>query len=125
LLDVRAGEVNWPVHLHVAVFAHDPRLGADFLGRVQQRGAGVMMIPIPQAGVLESVDGLEAARRISGVDDVTITIPMGQEVVPLPEGNKYLGFIFARGDSPEAVEAALRRSHHCLRFRIAPGTKAE
>jgi L-amino acid ligase C-terminal domain 2 len=83
------------------------------------------MIPIPQAGVLESVDGLEAARRISGIDDVTITIPMGQEVVPLPEGNKYLGFIFARGDSPEAVEAALRRSHHCLRFRIASGTKAE
>ena len=48
---------------------------------------------------------------------LTITIPMGQEVVPLPEGNKYLGFIFARGDSPEAVEAALRKSHHCLRFR--------
>ena len=91
----------------------------------EDEATGVMMIPIPQAGVLESVDGLEAARRISGVDDVTITIPMGQEVVPLPEGNKYLGFIFARGDSPEAVEAALRRSHHCLRFRIDSGTKAE
>ena len=76
------------------------------------------MIPIPRAGVLESVDGLEDAQRVAGVDDVAITIPIGQKVVPLPEGNKYLGFIFARGDSPEAVEAALRESHRCLRFRI-------
>jgi len=90
----------------------------------EDKATGVMMIPIPQAGVLESVGGLEAARRVADVDDVTITIPVGQEVVPLPEG-KYLGFIFARGDSPEAVEAALRESHHCLRFRIDPGAEAE
>ena len=83
------------------------------------------MIPIPQAGVLESVGGLAEARRTAGVDEVMITIPVGQQVVPLPEGNKYLGFIFARGDSPEAVEDALRSSHHCLRFQIDPGAKAD
>jgi hypothetical protein len=91
----------------------------------EDKATGVMMIPIPQAGVLESVGGLEAARSVAGVDDVTITIPLGQKVVPLPEGNKYLGFIFARGDNPEAVEAALRESHRCLRFRIDPGPEAE
>jgi formate-dependent phosphoribosylglycinamide formyltransferase (GAR transformylase) len=91
----------------------------------EDRAAGVMMIPIPRAGMLESVLGLEAARAVAGVDDVTITIPEGQEVVPLPEGNKYLGFIFARGDSPEAVEEILRDSHRRLRFRIDPGAEAE
>ena len=91
----------------------------------EDKATGVMMIPIPQAGVLESVGGIEAARRVAGVDDVTITIPKGHEVVPLPEGNKYLGFIFARGDSPEAVEEALRDSHHCLRFQIDPRADAE
>ena len=75
--------------------------------------------------MLESVRGLEAARAVVGVEDVTITIPEGQEVVPLPEGNKYLGFIFARGDSPEAVEEALRDSHRRLQFQIDPGAEAE
>jgi len=84
----------------------------------EDMAAGVMMIPIPQAGVLEAVSGLEAAQGVAGVDDVTITIAVGQEIVPLPEGNKYLGFIFARCDSPEAVEKALRASHHCLQFQI-------
>ncbi len=89
----------------------------------EDKATGVMMIPISHAGVLESVVGLEAARRVSGVEDVTITT--GQDVVPLPEGNKYLGVIFARGDSPDAVEAALRKSHHCLRFGIDPEAEAK
>ena len=89
----------------------------------EDKAAGVMMIPIPQAAVLESVGGLEAARSVAGIDNVTITIPRGREVVPLPEGNRYLGFIFARGDT--TVEEALRDSHHCLRFQIDPGAEAE
>ena len=80
--------------------------------------AGVMMIPIPEEGTLRRADGLKAARSVSGVEDVTITIPRGQAVVPLPEGSRYLGFIFARGDTPVAVEAALREAHGRLRFTI-------
>ena len=95
------------ISLEELILSHVLGLPIETMAR-EDKATGVMMIPIPQAGVLESVGGLEAARRVAGVDDVTITIPVGQEVVPLPEGNKYLGFIFARGDSPEAVEAALR-----------------
>ena len=39
---------------------------------------------------------------------------------PLPEGASYLGFIFARGDEPDAVEDALRAAHARLSFRIEP-----
>ena len=49
---------------------------------------------------------------------MTITIALGQEVVPLPEGNKYLGFIFARGRTPQRVETALRDAHSRLEFVI-------
>jgi hypothetical protein len=38
--------------------------------------------------------------------------------VPLPEGWQYLGFIFARGNSPAEVEDALRIAHARLRFDI-------
>jgi biotin carboxylase len=81
---------------------------------------GVMMIPIPAAGTLAHAAGVEAARAVAGIEDVTISIPLGGTVVPVPEGNRYLGFIFAAGDTPEAVEVALREAHGRLKFTIEP-----
>ena len=82
---------------------------------------GVMMIPIPAAGVLRHVAGMEAARALADIDDVTVSIPIGETLAPVPEGNRYLGFIFASGDTPKAVEAALRVAHNELEFTIEPG----
>ncbi len=84
----------------------------------EKAASGVMMIPIPNGGVLRRVDGLEEARAVKGIDDVTISIPVGGEVVPLPEGYRYLGFIFARAETPEKAEAALRAAHGFLQFSI-------
>lgn len=81
--------------------------------------AGVMMIPIAGEGIYTDVAGLDAARSVPGIEDVIITAKHGQKLVPLPEGASYLGFIFARADTPEAVEHALRDSHRQLRFEIA------
>ncbi|MBX5451471.1 ATP-grasp domain-containing protein [Thermogemmatispora sp.] len=80
--------------------------------------AGVMMIPIPRAGILKGVYGVEDARQVPLITGVEITAPLNNRLVPLPEGASYLGFIFARGDSPAAVEEALRTAHRCLRFDI-------
>jgi biotin carboxylase len=80
--------------------------------------AGVMMIPIPRGGILEEARGLEAARAVAGIEDVTISIPKGQTVVPLPEGSRYLGFIFSRAATPAEAEASLRRAHALLDLRI-------
>ncbi len=82
--------------------------------------AGVMMIPTPHAGILRSVDGLESARAVPGINDVTISIPRGQPVAPPPDGTRYLGFIFARDDTPDDAEAALRQAHDCLDITIEP-----
>jgi hypothetical protein len=90
------------------------------LGREGAAG-GVMMIPIPQAGILRRVDGLEAAQAVAGVEEIDITARLHYPITPLPEGDSYLGFIFARGATPGAVEAALREAHARLRFEIAPG----
>jgi len=84
--------------------------------------AGVMMIPIPKRGVLRDVAGVAEAEAVPGIVSVTISIHRGQDVVPLPEGSEYLGFIFAKGESPERVEAALRQAHAALRFAIEPAT---
>lgn len=86
----------------------------------EQRAAGVMMIPVPKAGILGEVRGKTAAHRVDGIVEMNITIPIGGEVVPLPEGARYLGFIFARAETPEVVEAALREAHQRLEFVILP-----
>jgi biotin carboxylase len=86
----------------------------------ESRAAGVMMIPIPRAGRLLAVHGREAAERVAGVTEVAITIPVGQDVVPLPEGWQYLGFLFARAADPADAESALRQAHALLRFEIVP-----
>ena len=85
----------------------------------ERRPAGVMMIPIPRAGRLQAVRGQASAQSVAGVEDVTLTAHVGQELVPLPEGWQYLGFIFARAETPDAVEAALRDAHARLKFEIA------
>lgn len=85
----------------------------------ERRAAGVMMLPIPKPGTLRAVRGLDEARAVPGIEDVVITLPKGRVLVPLPEGSEYLGFVFAKGDHPAAVEHALRAAHGCLSFDIA------
>src|SRR5207247_10630045 len=84
----------------------------------ERPAAGGMMIPIPRAGVRKDVRGLDDAKATRHVEDVVISAHLGQEVVPLPEGWQYLGFIFARGEAPADVEDALRIAHSRLRFAI-------
>jgi hypothetical protein len=81
---------------------------------------GVMMIPIRKAGLLRRVEGLLAAGRVPNVEKIDIAIPEGHELIPLPEGNQYLGFIFARAETPEEVTRALRDAHAMLEFVTAP-----
>ena len=92
------------------------------MGEAQREGAarGVMMIPIPEGGILRGYDGVGAARAVAGIEEVEITARLHQPITPLPEGDSYLGFIFARGETPAAVETALREAHGCLQFQIAP-----
>ena len=85
----------------------------------ERRAAAVMMIPVPGAGVLEDVTGVDEARRVPAIEDVVITAYRGETLVPWPEGSRYPGFIFARGDRPELVDRAVREAHHRLHFRLS------
>jgi biotin carboxylase len=107
------------VSLEEIVIAHAVGLPLETLAR-ERRAAGVMMLPIQRPGILRGVRGIEAARCVPGVEDVVVTIPEGREVEPLPEGDAYLGFAFARGDRPDQVEAALRTAHALLDVDIRP-----
>jgi hypothetical protein len=82
------------------------------------RPCGVFMLPVPRAGILRAVEGRAGALAVAGITGLTITIPLGQRVLPLPEGDSYLGFIFAEGDSGPEVEHALTAASERLRVII-------
>jgi len=86
----------------------------------ERRAAGVLMLPIRRGGILQEVRGVESARQVPGVEDVVVTAHLDEEIVPLPEGASYLGFAFARGDSPAEVEAALREAGSRIETVVAP-----
>lgn len=87
--------------------------------------AGVLMIPTPCAGTLRRVEGVLEAARVAGVEDVVIAVREGYELVPLPEGGSYLGFVFARAPTAREVESALRDAHSRLRVVVAPAWRLE
>ena len=84
----------------------------------ETQAAGVMMIPIPRAGIIREVLGVAAAKSVAGIEDVIITAHITQRIAPPPEGASYLGFIFSRAETPDRVEAALRDAHEKLEFII-------
>ncbi len=86
----------------------------------EQRPSGVLMLNPPRAGRLEAIRGVAAAREVPGVTEVSITGHPGQTLTPLPEGSQYLGFVFAKGETPEAVEAALRDAGGRIEFVVGP-----
>ena len=93
-------------------------LGLPVDPRRETVAAGVMMLPIPRAGRLVAVHGREDARAVPGVTALEISILPGRPVRPLPEGDRYLGFLFARASSPAEVEDALRTAHAHLHVVI-------
>ncbi|MGH2773939.1 MAG: ATP-grasp domain-containing protein [Actinomycetota bacterium] len=105
------------VSLEELILRHALGLGVDDR-RLERRASGVMMIPIPARGTLVRVGDVQGARGVGGIEGVEIAIPAGQQVVPLPEGDRYLGFIFASGAEPADVEASLRRAHSVLDIHI-------
>ncbi len=116
-LCARALRFGAGIALEELILRHALSMPLDDMAR-ERAASGVMMLPIPRAGVLRAVDGQDAARAVPGVTGLEITVPRGRPVVPLPEGDRYLGFVFARGETPADVEASLRAAHAALGIDI-------
>lgn len=105
--------------LEQVILAHALRLPPADLTPTTD-AAGVMMLPIPASGVLRAVKGQEQARAVPGIVGLELSIAVGRTVQALPEGNRYLGFLLARGATPEEVEASLRAAHAKLEVTVEP-----
>ena len=93
--------------------------GMDLPERTAVHATGVLMVPVPEAGRVTAVCGVDEARAVEGVTSVVMSVGIGEEVVPLPAGNRYAGFVFARGDSADDVEAALRAAWSVIELEVS------
>ena len=113
VLDATLGMTSAEIVLRHAV-------GLPLPAQAHAVAAGVMMVPIPLSGILQGVDGIDAARNVPHITGIEITASAGQLVAPPPEGAGYLGFIFSRAATPQEAEYALRTAHAALAVRIQP-----
>lgn len=106
------------ISLEELLIRHLLGLGGADLDR-EPEASGVMMIPVPQSGVFEGVEGLVDAYRIPHLTAIEITARRKDYLAAWPEGSSYLGFIFARAAEPRETESALRQAHARLHFRFS------
>jgi len=113
-----------PIGLEEVLLRH----ALDLPGKDAPREAGasgVLMIPVPDSGILENVEGTEEARKVAGVTEIEITARLHDFLAAWPEGSSYLGFLFARGETPAEVERSLREGHARLHFKLTPRLAVE
>jgi len=82
--------------------------------RREEKASGAMMLPIPVDGILREIRGQAAIGEVFGITGLQITVPPGKRIRPLPEGDRYLGFLFASAETAAEVEAALREAWSLL-----------
>lgn len=123
-LRFRSSEADDEIGLEELLLRHALHLPGSDAPR-ETHASSVMMIPVPQSGILESVSGVEAARATHCITDLIITARLQDYIAAWPEGSSYLGFLFARGNTPEEVEQAIRTAHKKLQFRITPRLPVE
>jgi biotin carboxylase len=112
-----SSQYDAPITLEELILRH--AIGGNILGWQREAAAsGVMMIPVPSSGILEEVTGIDEAKRVPHVTEVQITARLHDGIVAWPEGSSYLGFVFAKSESPGVAEQALREAHSKLTFQI-------
>ncbi|MGP3970730.1 ATP-grasp domain-containing protein [Streptomyces sp. 6N223] len=83
------------------------------------RFAGIRFLRLPP-GQLRAVPGSAEARSLAGVTGLKITVPLGSHV---PEATSRVaghGYVTAVADSPEELEAVLRKALDLLRPVVGP-----
>jgi ribosomal protein S18 acetylase RimI-like enzyme len=83
--------------------------------------AAALMLPVPGEGQLVALRGVDRARRVPGISDVTEVGCPGDIIVRFPEQACYpVGFIGATGATHEQVEDALAWASASISVELAP-----
>ena len=104
--------------LEEIVLRHATGQPLETLNRERQ-AAGVMMMPIVGKGRLRAIRGIDKARAVPGIVDIELEARPGDDLIPLPEGANYPGFIFAKTETPSKAESALREAWSRIAFDVS------
>ena len=120
----RAGSPAEPMGLEELLLRHTAELPGSNAAR-ESSASAVMMIPVPGSGILESIAGENETRATANITELHITARLHDHIAAWPEGSSYLGFLFARANTPADAETALREAHAKLKFALNPRLPVE
>lgn len=101
--------------------ARDTRLGAAQKHlRIVPGYSGVWMLSAPKKGVVKAVEGVDGAKQVESITGIDITAFPGSAVAPVPDGSRYIGFIFARNSSRAKLIDALSKAASMIHPVIEP-----
>lgn len=78
----------------------------DFGQEIEPHGGAIGKFLIGKAGRVASIEGVEEARRMPGIENIELYVDIGGTVHPLTDGSKRIGHILATGKD------RLEASHH-------------
>jgi hypothetical protein len=91
---------------------------------VTHHAAGVGYLPVPQAGVFEGIEGIQAAMSVEGVDEIIPFLDAGAVAVPPPGGNQRAAAVTAKAATAEEAEKAVRTALSLLTVTMSPACRA-
>ena len=65
------------------------------------------MLPIPKEGVFKGIKNIEKANQIKEIVNIEISLPIETYINKPPFSERYLGFVFANGQSNVETKNAL------------------
>ena len=80
-------------------------------------GSAIRYFEVP-FGTIKSIEGVEEAKQIQGVKQITFTKTVGEESTPIQCSNDRIGFVIAQGETAEKAVEACEKTMKAIRIEI-------
>jgi biotin carboxylase len=88
-------------------------------------GGAIAKFLVARPGRVTSVEGLDEARSLDGVDDAEVFVPVGGRVHPLTDSAKRAAYVLSHGMTREQAVASADRALACIRVDTHDSPPAE
>ena len=74
------------------------------------------------AGTLQAIEGIEEAKKIPGVREITIVKEIGTQLTDIASSVDRIGFVIAQADTAEEAAAICKKAMDRIHIKVSPAT---
>ena len=83
----------------------------------KQRGSAIRFFDVP-AGTIEGIEGVDEARAIEGVREITFTKSVGDQTGEIGSSTDRVGFVIAEAEAAESAVAICEKALRTVRVTV-------